>query len=56
LIGWFIVGILDFNGFFIFFSLVLVWIFTYTLFHKSEFSKVDETSNVEIPKMDEDFQ
>lgn len=56
LIGWFIVGILDFNGFFIFFSLVLAWIFTYTVFHKSEFSKVDDVWNIEIPKMDEDFQ
>jgi hypothetical protein len=56
LIWWFIVGILDFNWFFIFFSICLFWIFLYSFINREKFSKVDQTDDIDIPKIDEDFE
>lgn len=56
LLGWMIVWVLGFNGFFIVFSCVLFWIFLYSLIHMKIFSKVDEEPIPEVPKIDEDFE
>ncbi len=52
-----IVWVLGFNGFFIVFSFILFGIFLYSVIHTKIFAKVDENvPEIEVPKMDEDFQ
>jgi hypothetical protein len=55
LIWWFIVWVVDFDGFFIFFSLLLSWLFAYSFINREKFSKVDDQEILDIPKVDEDF-